>query len=44
MPRFHTRANIAANGSSAAGDKYVAYNYLGASMVVNAGHPAVMGG
>jgi len=34
-------ANIAANGSPTDAQKYVAYKYLGASMVVDANHPAV---
>jgi YD repeat-containing protein len=34
-------ANIAANGSPTPGDMYVAYSYLGASIVVDADHPAV---
>ena len=34
-------ANIAANGSPDDADTYVAYKYLGASMVVDADHPAV---
>ena len=37
-------ANIAANGSPDADDKYVEYKYLGASMIVDANHPAVPGG
>jgi len=37
-------ANIAANGSPTDAQKYVAYKYLGASMVVEADHPAVPGG
>jgi len=34
-------ANIAANGSPDDANTYVAYSYLGASMVVDANHPAV---
>jgi len=34
-------ANIAANASPTDAQKYVAYKYLGASMVVDANHPAV---
>ena len=34
-------ANIAANGSPDDANTYVAYKYLGASMVVDANHPAV---
>ena len=37
-------ANIAANGSPVAGDTYVAYSYLGASMVVDAYRPAPLDG
>jgi len=37
-------ANIAANGSPSDAQKYVSYKYLGASMVVDADHPAVPGG
>jgi hypothetical protein len=33
-----------ADGSSSGRTKYVAYKYLGASMVVDANHPAVPGG
>jgi len=37
-------ANIAANGSPTETQKYVSYKYLGASMIVDANHPAVPGG